>query len=40
MIELRKLARTQMTSLEKLNDSGIKRLERNNFFSVNNRDNF
>ena len=27
MIELRKLARTQMTSLEKLNDSGIKRLE-------------
>lgn len=27
MIELRKLARTQLTSLEKLNDSGIKRLE-------------
>ncbi|MDW2835738.1 KilA-N domain-containing protein [Mesomycoplasma ovipneumoniae] len=27
MIELRKLARTQLTSLEKLNDSGIKKLE-------------
>lgn len=27
MIELRKLARTQMTSLEKLNDSDIKKLE-------------
>ena len=27
MMELRKLARTQMTSLEKLNDSSIKRLE-------------
>ena len=27
MIELRKLTRRQMTSLEKLNDSGIKRLE-------------
>ena len=27
MIELRKLARMKMTSLEKLNDSGIKRLE-------------
>ena len=27
MIELRKLAGTQLTSLEKLNDSGIKRLE-------------
>ena len=26
MMELRKLARTQMTSLEKLNDSSIKRL--------------
>lgn len=26
-MELRKLARTQMTSLEKLNDSSIKRLE-------------
>lgn len=27
MMELRKLARTQLMSLEKLNDSGIKRLE-------------
>ena len=27
MIELRKLARTQLTSLEKLNDNGIKKLE-------------
>lgn len=27
MIELRKLARTQLMSLEKLNDSGIKKLE-------------
>mgnify|MGYP001001248014 FL=1 len=27
MIELRKLARTQLMSLEKLNESGIKRLE-------------
>jgi kilA domain protein len=27
MIELRKLTRRQMMSLEKLNDSGIKRLE-------------
>lgn len=27
MIELRKIARTQMMSLEKLNDSGIKRLQ-------------
>ncbi|WP_318051759.1 KilA-N domain-containing protein [Mesomycoplasma ovipneumoniae] len=27
VIELRKLARTQLTSLEKLNDSGIKKLE-------------
>ena len=27
MIELRKFARTQLTSLEKLNDSGIKKLE-------------
>ncbi|WP_341491753.1 KilA-N domain-containing protein [Mesomycoplasma ovipneumoniae] len=27
MIELRKLVRTQLTSLEKLNDSGIKKLE-------------
>ena len=30
MIELRKLARTQLMSLEKLSDSGIKKLERNN----------
>ena len=29
MIELRNLARTQLTSLEKLNNSGIRRLERN-----------
>ena len=27
MIELRRLARTQLLSLEKINDSGIKRLE-------------
>ena len=27
VIELRKLARTQLTSLEKLNDKGIKKLE-------------
>jgi len=27
MIELRKLARTQLISLEKLNDSGIKKLD-------------
>ncbi|WP_314004420.1 hypothetical protein [Gemella morbillorum] len=27
VIELRKLARTQLTSLEKLNDNGIKKLE-------------
>ena len=27
MIELRKLARTQLMSLEKLGDSGIKKLE-------------
>ncbi|WP_458617351.1 hypothetical protein [Mesomycoplasma ovipneumoniae] len=27
MIELRKLAKTQLTSLEKLNDSSIKKLE-------------
>ena len=27
MIELRKLARTQLTSLERLNDNGIKKLE-------------
>lgn len=27
VIELRKLARTQLMSLEKLNDSGTKRLE-------------
>ncbi len=27
IIELRKLARTQLTSLEKLNDNGIKKLE-------------
>ena len=27
MIELRKLARTQLLSLEKLNNAGIKRLE-------------
>ena len=30
MIELRKLARTQLTSLEKLNDNGIKKLEGKN----------
>ena len=30
MIELRKLARTQLMSLEKLSDSGIKRLEGKN----------
>ena len=30
MIELRKLARTQLTSLEKLNDNGIKKLEEKN----------
>ena len=30
MIELRKLARTQLMSLEKLNESGIKRLEERN----------
>ena len=29
MIELRKLARTQLMSLEKLGDSGIKKLEGN-----------
>ena len=33
MIELRKLARTQLVTLEKLGDSGIKKLEgRNNYF--------
>ena len=33
MIELRKLARTQLISLEKLGDSGIKKLEeKNNYF--------
>ena len=32
MIELRNLARTQLTSLEKLNNSGIRRLERNKWF--------
>ena len=30
MVELRKLARTQLTSLEKLNDNGIKKLEGKN----------
>ena len=30
MIELRKFARKQLTSLEKLNDNGIKKLEGKN----------
>ena len=30
MVELRKLARKQLTSLEKLNDNGIKKLEGKN----------
>ena len=36
MVELRKLARTQLTSLEKLNNSGIKKLEGKNLSKIFN----
>ena len=36
MVELRKLARTQLTSLEKLNDNGIKKLEGKNLSKIFN----